>query len=128
MSAQPLHPERILHQVAHHPVRGKELRDGSQRILVDLGLRLVDFLLAGGDVELVEPTDYLNVHAPGLIGADRRHDVGAHGLPRRQEVRGWNQVRPVIRLREHSRHNLVPRGEVLTEQQDICIQIPIIEE
>ena len=128
VSTQPLHPKRILHQVAHHPVRGEELRDRSQRILVDLGLRLVDFLLAGGDVELIEPADNLNVHATRIVGADRRHDIGTHRLPRRQEVRGWNQVRPVIRLREHARHNLVPRGEVLTEQQDICIQIPIIEE
>ena len=128
VGAQPLHPQCVLHEVAHHPVRGEELRDGSQRILVDLDTGVVDLLLAGGNVELVEPADDLNVHAPGLIGADRRHDIGAHGLPRGQEVRGWNQVRPVIRLREHSRHNLVPRGEVLTEQQDICIQIPIIEE
>ena len=45
VSTQPLLPQRILHQVAHHPVRGEQLRDGSQRILVDLGLRLVNLLL-----------------------------------------------------------------------------------
>ena len=80
VSTQPLLPQRILHQVAHHPVRGKELRDGSQGVLVDLGLRLVDLPLAGGDVELVEPADHLNVHAPGLVRADRRHDIGTHRL------------------------------------------------
>ena len=128
VGAQPLHPQRVLHQVAHHPVRGEQLRDGSQHVLIDLVLRLVDLLFTGGDVELVEPADDLNVHAPGLIGTDRRHDVGAHGLTRRQEVRRWNQVRPVVRLRENARHDQVPGGKVLAEQQDVCVQVPIIEE
>ena len=128
VGAEPLHPQRVLHQVAHHPVRGEELRDGSQGVFIDLSLRLVDLLLAGGDVELVEPADPLNVHTPGLIGADRCHDVGAHGLPRRQEVRGWNQVRPVVRLREDARHDQVPGGKVLAEQQDVGVHVTIIEE
>ena len=128
VGAQPLHPQRILHQVAHHPVRGKQLRDGSQGVLVDLGLRLVDFLLAGGDVELVEPADHLNIHASGLVRADRRHDLGTHRLTSRQQVRRRNQVRPVIRLGEYARHDLVPRGEVLAEQQDVCIQVSVVEQ
>ena len=125
VGTQPLLPQRILHQVAHHPVRGEELRDGSQRVFIDLDPGVVDLLLAGGDVELVEPADHLNVHAPRLIGADRRHDVGTHRLPRRQEVRGWNQVRPVIRIGEYARHDLVPRCKVLAKQQNVGVQVPV---
>ena len=128
MGAQPLHPQRVLHQVAHHPVRGEQLRHWSQCVLINLDLRLVDLLLAGGDVELVKPADHLDVHAPRLVRADSRHDVGAHRLTRRQEVRRWNQVRPVVCLREYARHDPVPCGKVLTEQQNVGVQVPIIEE
>ena len=128
VSTQPLRPQRILHQVAHHPVRGKELCDGSQRVLVNLDTCVVDFLLTSGDVKLIEPANDLNVHVSRIVGADRRHDIGTHRLTSRQQVRRWNQVRPVVRLGKYARHDPVPGGEVLAEQQDVCIKVLIIEE
>jgi len=90
---QPQPPQRVLHQVAHDPVRGEQLGDGGDvfcrhRLLA--GHHLFFFL---GDIELIQPAQYLHVVAVGIMdrAAEARRD-GAIG----EQVIGQQQLGGVI--------------------------------
>ena len=63
---QPQPAQRVLHQVAHDPVRREQLRGGRDVLGRDLAVvlqRRKDLVLLLGDVELVQPADHLHVLA-----------------------------------------------------------------
>ena len=71
------HPQaaqRVLHQVTDDPVGGEELRGGGDVGGFDLGFAADHLVLFFGDVELVEPSNHLDVGA-GVGGKGVAHSL-----------------------------------------------------
>ncbi|CUH64717.1 hypothetical protein TL5118_00987 [Thalassovita autumnalis] len=105
---QPEPPQRVLDQVAHDPVRGEELGGGRDVLGRDLLVLLQpreDLILLLGDVELVEPTNDLDI-LTGVLG----HNLAQLGKYRRlrQQILRHQEFGVIVKLFEQERHRPVP--------------------
>ena len=102
ISLHPLPPNRVLHQILHNPIGGKQLRGG--RNILALHHLADDLVFFVGNIKLIQPTNNLNV-VPIFI-RHTRHQIANQRISLGQVIR-QQQLRLIRHRLKQKRHGLV---------------------